>query len=126
MDDRPNLLRVSEEGYVEGAIGLEFFVVVGRVCVRTQNRCPQDQLRVNGGICRINLPKGGVINRVSHLEYATNDIGEGYASYPTHAGQGSPCLVEGLGGQGHVEGLSRIVRLLVAKVPFVHELLLGL
>ena len=29
MEDRPNLLRVSEEGYVERAIWLECFVVIG-------------------------------------------------------------------------------------------------
>ena len=86
----------------------------------------RDQLRVDGGIWQVGRLKGWVIDRVRWLEYVSNDIGEGYASYPTHAGLGCPCFVEGLGGQGQVKGLSRIVRLLVAKAPFVLELLLGL
>ncbi len=51
MEDRPDLLCVSEEGYVEGANGLEFFVVVGLVSVRAQDGSPRDQLLVDGGIC---------------------------------------------------------------------------
>ena len=59
-------------------------------------------------------------------DYFSNDIGKGYARYPRQARQGCPCFVEGLSGQGQVEGLSGIVWLLVAKAPFVLELLLGL
>ena len=80
MEDCPNLLRISEEGYVERAIGLKFFVVVGRVCVRAQDRRPHDHLQANGGICQVGLPKGGVINHVRWAEYVSNDIGKGYAS----------------------------------------------
>ncbi len=37
MEDGPNLLCVGEEGYVERAIGLEFFVIIRRVGVSTQD-----------------------------------------------------------------------------------------
>ena len=59
-------------------------------------------------------------------EYGADDVRERYVSHSAHAGQEGPCFVEGLGGRGQVEGLDGVVRLLVAKAPFVLELLLGL
>ena len=61
-----------------------------------------------------------------YLDFATDDIGEGYASNPTHAGQEGLRLVEGLCGRGHIKGLGRVVGLLIAKAPVVLKLLLGL
>ena len=126
MEDGPNLLRVSEEGYGEWAIGLEVVLIAVLVGVRVQDWCTRDQLRVDGGIYRVGLAKGGVINRAGWVEYVLNDIGKGYASYPTHARQGCLGYVEGLSGRGQVEGLSGIIRLLFAKALFVLKLLLGL
>ncbi len=59
MEDGPNLLCVREEGYLERAIGLEFFVVVGRVSVSTQDRCLQDQLQVMEEYGKSTAPKAG-------------------------------------------------------------------
>ena len=50
MEDGPDLLHIHEEGYGKWAFGLEFFLVVVLVDALVQDRCPQDQLRVNGGI----------------------------------------------------------------------------
>ena len=126
MEDGPNLLCIGEEGYVKRAIGLKFFVFVGRVGVSTQDWCPRDQFQVNGAICQVNRPKGRVINCVRWVKYVSNDIEEGYTRYPTQARQGCPGFVEGLSGRGQVEGLSGIIRLLFAKALFVLKLLLGL
>ena len=111
---------------MEGAIGLEVIIIVGRVGVNMQDWCPRDQLRVDGGICRVGLSKGGVISREGWVEYVSNDIGKGYASYPIYLRQDCPGFVEGLSGQGQVKGHRGIVGLLVAKAPFVLKLLLGL
>jgi hypothetical protein len=91
-----------------------------------QDWCLQDQLQVDGAVCRVGLPKGGVISREGWVECVSNDIGKGYTSYSTHARQCCPGFVEGLSGRGQVEGCSEIVRLLVAKAPVILELLLGL
>jgi hypothetical protein len=50
MEDSLNLLRISEEGYGEWAIGLENVLIVLLVGVTVQDRCTRDQLRVDGGI----------------------------------------------------------------------------
>ena len=67
---------------MEGAIGLKVVVVIGKVGIIMQDWCPRDQLQVNGGICRVRLPKGGVIIREGWVEYVLNDIGKEYANYP--------------------------------------------
>jgi hypothetical protein len=82
MEYGPNLLRVHEEGYGKWAICLELVLVVHEVTELVQDRCPRDQLRVNGGIYQFLLAKGGVISLVRWEEYVTNDIRKGYASYP--------------------------------------------
>ena len=74
----------------KGAIGLKVVVIVGQVGVNMHDWCPRDQLRVDGGICQVGLPKGVVIIRKGWVEYVWNDIGKGYASYPTHARQDRP------------------------------------
>jgi hypothetical protein len=40
MENGPNLLCISEEGEVKGAIGLKVVIIVGRVGVSMQDRCP--------------------------------------------------------------------------------------
>ncbi len=66
---------------MERAIFLKVKLIIGHVGAFVQDRCPQDQLRVDGGICQVGPPKRGVIGREGWVEYVLDDIREGYASY---------------------------------------------
>ncbi len=91
-----------------------------------QDRCPRDQLLVNGGVVQLGLLEGRVLILGWWLKDVSTDIGEGYASNPPHAGQDRPGLVEGLCGRGQVKGHRGILGLLVTRAPFILKKLLGM
>jgi len=123
MENGPNLLRVSEEGWDKRALNFELVIleiIVGQV---GQDGAAGDGLVVVGGVLRgfVFVAEGGVMFGFFGDQKVSDHVDEGNSQHAPNAGQEGLHLFKSLGGRGEVKGDGDILGLLVIGSPAVFE-----
>ncbi len=127
MENGPNLLRVSEEGWDKRSLNLELVVLKVVVTFLGQDGAASDGLVVVGGVLRgtvgrvVFVAEGGVSFGFFGDQEVSDHVDEWNSQHAPNAGQEGLHLFKSLSGRGEVEGNGDILRLLVIGSPTVFE-----
>jgi len=133
VENGPNLLRVSEEGWDKRSLNLKLVVLEVVVILLGQDGAASDGLVVVGGVLRgivgrvFFVAEGGVSVGFFGDQKVSDHVDEGNSQHAPNAGQEGLHLFKSLSGRGKVKGNGNIVLgLLVTGSPTVFESFLSL